>query len=91
MSGERVLIVEDEAIQGMAAKDVLGSGDFTKEMVELFSGEPTGLLEIANLQSDQLENRHQTRPIERLSLFVALAVRTLTIEIFLPEIRSDAL
>ena len=46
---------------------------------------------ISGMEQTLLQKHRQTRPIERFSLFVALAVLALTIEIFLPEILADAL
>ena len=50
-----------------AAKDVLGSGDFTEEMDELFSGKPTGTLQIANLQSVVERLERLEAKLDRLS------------------------
>ena len=49
------------------------------------------LNELSGMEQTLLQKHRQTRPIERFSLFVALAVLALTIEVFLPEIRADAL
>lgn len=50
-----------------AAKDVLASGGFGKEMAELFLGEPTGKLQIANLQSVVERLERLEAKIDRLS------------------------
>ncbi|GAB4510538.1 MAG: VWA domain-containing protein [Anaerolineae bacterium] len=47
------------------------------------------LNEITEVQAEVLERRRETRPIERFTLFVGLALLALSLEMILPEARSS--
>lgn len=50
-----------------AAKEVLSTGEFKKEMVALFSGEPSGSLEVHNLQTVVERLERLEAKLDRLS------------------------
>ena len=59
--------LRSRARTSQAAKEVLAGGGFAEEMVELFSGEPAGTLQIANLQSVAERLERLEAKIDRLS------------------------